>query len=63
MRANKLQVKINNDWKYVFCRNHLVQQPIVTDSYYKALHGTIQSLTYFTNYYSEYNFRISNEYL
>lgn len=37
----RLQVKINNEWKYVFCRNERKDLPIITDDKLNAIKGQI----------------------
>jgi hypothetical protein len=54
-----LQVLINDTWEYVFCRNPLKRDPIITKDKTKAIHGDEQSLEYFTKSFSEHNFRIA----
>ena len=54
----RLQVKIDNNWNYVFCRNELKRLPIVTDSKAKAIRGDQKSIKYFSRYFSNLEFRI-----
>ncbi len=52
----KLQVKINGEWKYVFCRNPRNANPIITENRRKAL-GAID-LEYFQNHFGNHEFRV-----
>lgn len=54
----RLQVKINNEWKYVFCRNERKDLPIITDDKLNAIKGDKQSKEYFENHFGTLEFRI-----
>jgi hypothetical protein len=50
-----LQVRINNDWVFVFCRNELAALPITTKDKRKALPA--KALDYFQKHYGSLDFR------
>lgn len=54
----RLQVLIDNNWHYVFCRNFLKRLPILTENRLKAIRGNEHSLKYFQDHFSELQFRI-----
>ena len=54
----RLQVKIDNKWEYVFCRNARFVLPIVTKNKMKAIKGDSSSLDYFQNYFASQEFKI-----
>jgi len=54
--AKKLQVLINNEWKWVFCRNELKKDPITTENRLKALPG--RAILYFQEKFANHQFRI-----
>lgn len=51
----KLQVLLNGQWHYVFCRNERKPDPVTTKDRRKALHA--QALAYFQAKFSEHVFR------
>lgn len=51
----KLMVKVNGEWKYVFCRNILKAEPIITESRRKAL--TASDIEYFQTHFGNHEFR------
>jgi len=56
----RLQVKINNIWEYVFCRNEkFPAQPITCKDKQKAVRGDNHSMQYFTNKFMNCEFRIA----
>ena len=61
MRANKLQVLINDNWEYVFCHNSLKFEPITTGDRLKAVPFNSLSLAYFEMKHSSYQFKSSNQ--
>jgi hypothetical protein len=54
----RLQVLINGQWEYVFCRNELKRLPITTKDKLKAIRGNEDSLKYFKNHFGSLEFRI-----
>ena len=54
--TKRLQVLLNDEWQYVFCRNELFQDPITTKNKSKAVdrHG----LNYFISKYANHNFQV-----
>lgn len=54
----RLQVLLNNEWQYVFCRHETTRDPITTLDKMKAIRGDNHSLNYFQNFYGNYTFRI-----
>lgn len=54
----RLQVLVNEQWEYVFCRNELKRKPIVTQDKMKAIKGDKESLKYFKDNYGDLEFRI-----
>lgn len=54
----KLQVLIDGQWEYVFCRNELKRNPITTNEKSKAITGDNHSLTYFQRYFANLSFRV-----
>ena len=50
----KLQVKIGDQWEYVFCRNK-VTGVVTTTNRKAALHG--QAKAYFERYFANHEFR------
>ena len=56
MNKKLLQVKIENHWHYVFCRNELKALPVITTDKSKALPAS--ALDYFQRYFASLNFRI-----
>ena len=54
----KLQVKINNEWKYVFCRNERTGL-VLTENPANAIHGDKDSLKYFQSKFNGNEFRIA----
>ena len=54
----KLQVKINNEWKYVFCRNERTGL-ILAENPANAIHGDKESLKYFQTKFNGHEFRIT----
>ena len=60
----KLQVLIDNQWQYVFCRNQIRWDPITTKEKRKALpihFDQVETcLSYFQRHFSEHKFRIAN---
>jgi hypothetical protein len=54
----RLQVFINSKWEYVFCRNELKRDPIITKDKIKGIKGDNSSLEYFQRYFAGYDFRI-----
>ena len=55
----KLQVLINDQWEYVFCRNQRVTDPITTKDKQKALRANDHSFHYFNMHYGNHKFRSS----
>lgn len=55
----KLQVKIDDVWEYVFCRNELKSVPIITKDKSNAIKGNSDSLNYFQNIFGTHEFRIA----
>lgn len=55
----RLQVLMDNDWQFVFCRNELKRDPIVTADKTKAIRGDEHSLAYFQNHFGNHQFRIT----
>ena len=53
----RMQVKINNSWKYVFCRNALIDVPITTNDKTKAVNWHSNSIAYFTRMFGNLDFR------
>jgi hypothetical protein len=51
----RLQVLLNNKWEYVFCRNVLYYDPIITRNRAKALSAS--ALPYFQARYASHSFR------
>ena len=47
----RLQVLINGQWEYVFCRNEREKLPIITKDRTNAIPGNNNSLQYFTMHY------------
>lgn len=61
----RLQVFINNNWEYVFCRNEKeISCPVIIKDKKKAIterYGDGQRiLDYFNRFYSSLEFRLSN---
>lgn len=56
--TKRLQVFVENEWKYVFCRNELKKLPIITDNRQNAIKGDNHSLQYFQSHYASLEFRI-----
>jgi len=56
--TKRLQVLIDNNWEYVFCRNELKRNPITTKEKNNAIRGDDNSKAYFERYFSELTFRI-----
>lgn len=56
----RLQVLLNDEWEYVFCKNELLINPIITKNKTKAIKGNENSLNYFQKYFGNHKFRISN---
>ena len=54
----RLQVFLNDKWEYVFCRNELKRDPIITNDKLKAIKGDNNSLNYFQQNYGSLQFRI-----
>ena len=58
----KLQVLLNNEWQYVFCRNELKKLPVTTKEKKKAIterFGDGQKiLDYFSKCYGSLEFRL-----
>ena len=54
----RLQVFLNDQWEYVFCRNELKRNPIITSDKQKAIRGDKHSLEYFQSKYGFLEFRI-----
>ena len=52
---NKLQVKINGQWEFVFCRNERKIDPVITDDIKKAV--SADALEYFKKHFS-HEFRV-----
>ena len=50
----RLQVLINDNWEYVFCRNERDNKPITTKDRLKAQKGNNDSLKYFSDKMSSY---------
>lgn len=50
-----LMVKLNDRWKYVFCRNVKQKDPAVTDDPLKALPA--RAIDYFKQAYSDHEFK------
>lgn len=58
MTLRRLQVKIGNTWKYVFCSN--IQQGIITtENRNNAVYGE-RALMYFSQVYSDFEFKLEN---
>lgn len=55
----RLQVLVEDEWKYVFCRNELKRNPITTEDETKAIKGDEQSLDYFKTKFASHEFRIN----
>lgn len=55
----RLQVYLNNEWKYVFCRNERFTYPVTCKDRRKAIKGDSHSLLYFERYFGNHKFRIS----
>ena len=55
----KLQVQINSVWYWVFCRNELKQDPIITLYKSKALPS--DALDYFQRHFGNHKFRLVKE--
>jgi len=56
----KLQVLINGEWKYVFCRNPQMANPITTENKSKAIAAHKHSMAYFASKYANHKFQYSN---
>ena len=56
-RLNRLQVKTGTNWEYVFCRNPLQSDPVITADYKKAIKG--HALDYFQQQFADHVFRIA----
>jgi hypothetical protein len=56
-KIKRLQVKIGDSWEYVFCRNELKKDPIITKNPKIALRAF--DLDYFKNKFANHEFRIS----
>ncbi len=57
----KLQVFLDSNWQYVFCRNPQKREPIITQNKNNAITGDVHSLSYFQDCFSELQFRINTE--
>ena len=55
-KIKRLQVKINNNWEYVFCRNETKRDPIITKNPKLALRS--RDLEYFKSKFGNHEFRI-----
>lgn len=55
----RLQVLLDGEWKYVFCRNELERDPITTEDKKSAIKGIEHSLKYFQQHFGNHEFRIS----
>lgn len=55
----RLQVLMNGEWEYVFCRNEKKANPITTKDNTKAIKGDEHSLNYFQTQYASHIFRIA----
>lgn len=55
-RGTKLQVKINGRWKYVFCRNTTMNDPVTTHDAQKAITG--DALNCFQTNFANHEFRV-----
>ncbi len=53
----KMQVLINDQWEYVFCRNVKLDTPVTTDNKNKAITWHSHSIGYFTKLYANLQFR------
>ena len=53
----RLQVLINGNWEFVFCRNSQ-QAKVITCNKEKAIHGDADSLAYFQRWFVNMEFRI-----
>ena len=57
----RLQVFLDNNWQYVFCRNELYNHPVITQNKNKAIKGNNHSLDYFSTKFANLEFRIYKE--
>ena len=55
----RLEVLTDKGWKFVFCRNRQLAEPVTTATRAKAIPAHKHSMSYFRRYYSEYKFRYS----
>lgn len=57
-----LQVKIDNKWQYVFCRDPINNKPVITNNKKNAIREKYKDgkyiLEYFMNKMAKYEFRI-----
>jgi hypothetical protein len=58
---SKLQVNLNGKWEYVFCRNELRRDPIITKYPSKAQPGDTETLKYFQDRFGNHQFRVVNK--
>lgn len=57
----KLQVFIDGQWHYVFCRNESMRLPVICQDKTKAIKGNAHSLQYFQSNYANNEFRLYRE--
>jgi len=53
-----LQVFLNGQWEYVFCRNETRENPVTTKTRAKALPG--RAIDYFQTHFGNHDFRIEH---
>ncbi len=62
----RLQVRLNGEWKYVFCRESSLSVPVITEHKEKALREKFgdgkRSLEYFENHFGHLEFRLATQY-
>ena len=56
MKKTVLQVFLNGQWRYVFCRNERQRDPVTTDDKKKALGA--DAMEYFQGKYGNHEFRL-----
>jgi hypothetical protein len=55
----RLEVLTDTGWKFVFCHNTGLADPITTPTKAKAIPAHKHSMGYFTNHYPEHKFKYS----
>jgi len=56
VNMKKLQVLINGQWEYVFCRSETQSSPVTTKDRRKALGA--DALSYFENKFANHTFKV-----